>query len=371
MRIENPKLLVVIVILIIAAIFVLTPKDNTALVEKETIVKGMTASQKTGTYDLAAELQGISGYINTPQGFKLADVQGKVILVDFWTFSCINCIRTQPFLNAWHEKYADKGLVIVGVHAPEFDFEKELKNVQAAVTKEGINYPVVLDNDFSTWRAYKNRYWPTKYLIDADGFIRYTHIGEGEYAETEEMIQQLLKERDEKLQLEEKVANEITDEIGSQDFTQIGTPELYLGYEFARAPLGNVEGFKPEETVAYTFPAEADAIEPNLVYLEGDWKNSADYMELVSETGKVLLYYKAKALNIVAGNPAAAIIYLDGNPLPPTHYGDAVALENNTPVARINEKTLYNLVSAPDYDPHLIEFEVQGKGFQLYTFTFG
>lgn len=138
-------------------------------------------------FKLAPELTGISGYINTADGQKLtlADLKGKVVIVDFWTYSCINCIRTIPYLNAWYDKYADKGLVIVGVHSPEFEFEKNYDNVKTAVEKFGIKYPVVQDNDKGTWNAYQNRYWPHKYLIDDEGYIRYDHIGEGGYADTE------------------------------------------------------------------------------------------------------------------------------------------------------------------------------------------
>ncbi|MBI4175952.1 MAG: thioredoxin family protein, partial [Candidatus Aenigmarchaeota archaeon] len=128
----------------------------------------------------APELQGIAGYINT-EGIKLADLRGKVVLIDFWTYTCINCIRTLPYLNAWYDKYHDKGFEIIGVHTPEFSFEKDYNNVKAAVDKYGIRYPVVQDNDYATWRAYKNNYWPRKYLVDAQGNIRYDHIGEGGY----------------------------------------------------------------------------------------------------------------------------------------------------------------------------------------------
>src|SRR5919198_6234078 len=145
-------------------------------------------------FKLAPELTKISGYINSDP-ITLADLRGKMVLVDFWTFSCINCIRTIPYLNAWYEKYADDGLVIVGVHTPEFEFEKDYNNVKAAVEKFGIKYPVALDNEKQTWSAYENRYWPRKYLIDSEGYIRYDHIGEGAYAETEKVIQSLLAER--------------------------------------------------------------------------------------------------------------------------------------------------------------------------------
>src|SRR3989338_3704157 len=165
----------------------------------------------------------------------MAGLQGKVVLVDFWTYSCVNCIRTQSHLNEWHEKYADQGLVIIGVHTPEFEFEKEYENVKAAVEKYGLKYTVVQDNDYATWRAYKNRYWPHKYLIDIDGFIRYDHIGEGAYAETERVIQELLKE---KMEREGSVkpleAVKGTIEAVDVDFVKVRTPEIYFGYGFTR-----------------------------------------------------------------------------------------------------------------------------------------
>lgn len=139
----------------------------------------------------APELTGISAWINSTP-LTMESLRGKVVLIDFWTYSCINCIRTQPYLNAWHEKYADDGLVIIGVHAPEFAFEKVENNVREASQKAGIKYPIALDNDFATWNAYANRYWPAKYLVDQNGNIVYKHFGEGEYAETEEKIQSLL-----------------------------------------------------------------------------------------------------------------------------------------------------------------------------------
>ena len=145
-------------------------------------------------FSKAPDFAGISGYINT-HPITLKDLKGKVVLVDFWTYSCINCIRTLPYLADWNAKYADKGLVIVGVHTPEFEFEKNIDNVKAAVQKFGIKYPVLQDNDKGTWNAYGNSYWPRKYLIDSDGYIRYDHIGEGGYAETEKIIQTLLAER--------------------------------------------------------------------------------------------------------------------------------------------------------------------------------
>ncbi|MDW0143860.1 MAG: thioredoxin family protein, partial [Nitrososphaeraceae archaeon] len=142
----------------------------------------------------APEFTGITSYINT-NATKLSDLKGKVVLVDFWTYSCINCIRTLPYLVDWNHKYSDKGLVIVGVHSPEFEFEKNIDNVKQAVTRFGIEYPVLLDNDHGTWNAFQNSYWPRKYLVDSEGYIRYDHIGEGGYVETENAIKNLLSER--------------------------------------------------------------------------------------------------------------------------------------------------------------------------------
>jgi thiol-disulfide isomerase/thioredoxin len=291
-----------------------------------------------------------------------------VILIDFWTYSCINCIRTLPYLTAWDEKYRDEGLVIVGVHSPEFDFEKEYDNVKAAVEKYGIKYPVVLDNSFSTWTAYGNRFWPHKYLIDADGFIRYDHIGEGAYEETEERIQQLLAERDEKIKMGGLVSSNIS---GVVDFTGIGTPEIYFGYGLAlptRNYIGNPEGIRPEQEVTYTLP---ETPTKNFAYLEGTWKNTNDYMELVSDSGKVVLKYQAKNVNIVAGQPANLTIKLDGNAATLAEIGPDGKIVDGKAMVQTSDHRLYNIVDDDDYYEKTLHIDVQGKGFRIYTFTFG
>ncbi|MDE1843652.1 MAG: redoxin domain-containing protein, partial [Thaumarchaeota archaeon] len=152
-------------------------------------------------YPVAPDLVGISGYVNTTPEQLKTSMKDKVVLYDFWTYSCINCIRTFPYLKAWNEKYADKGLLIIGVHSPEFEFEKDINNVKMAVAKYGLTYPTVLDNDHSTWDAFGNRYWPAEYLTDSLGHIRHTQFGEGSYDETEKVIQQLLDERNQRLGL--------------------------------------------------------------------------------------------------------------------------------------------------------------------------
>ncbi len=332
---------------------------------------GGPAFQKTGvdksSFQKAPELSGIAGYINTDPSISIEKLKGKVILIDFWTYTCINCIRTFPHLKELHEKYAGKGLVIIGVHTPEFDFEKDYKNVKAAVEKYGIKYPVVQDNDYATWNAYSNRYWPHEFLIDSEGYIRYDHIGEGGYEETEQQIVALLKEKDASVKKEELPQDS---NATNTDFSKIGTPELYLGYAFARAPLGNSEGLKPEETVSYSLPNE---ISPNLVYLEGDWENKPDFVRLVSDKGKVALVFQAKNVNIVAGSPQGSKlkILIDNKPITKTDAGADAVDSNEGFIADVNAERLYNLVSLPDYGQKILTFEVEGKGLELYTFTFG
>jgi thiol-disulfide isomerase/thioredoxin len=220
---------------------------------------------------LAPELTKISGYINS-EPITLADLRGKVVLVDFWTYSCINCIRTIPYLNAWYKKYADDGLVIVGVHTPEFEFEKDYNNVKGAVERFGINYPIAQDNEKQTWNAYENRYWPQKYLIDSEGYIRYDHIGEGAYAETEKVIQSLLAERTEhsgvNFTIDQTISN--PESVQNINFGRINTPELYFGYQYAMEPLGNSEGYRPDQIVKYTLPDDTTNIVPNRIYLAGE-----------------------------------------------------------------------------------------------------
>lgn len=317
-------------------------------------------------FRLAPELAEISGYINTDQ-VKLADLRGKVVLVDFWTYSCINCIRTIPYLNAWNEKYSEQGLVIVGVHTPEFEFEKDYANVKAATEKFGIRYPVVQDNDRGTWSAYENRYWPRKYLIDDEGYIRYDHIGEGSYSETEKVIQSLLAERaanaGEQVVVDSSIANPGATQ--SVEFGKIRTPELYFGYQFARAKLGNPEGFRPGQVVSYSLP---DSIIPNAIYLSGEWKNDADSMELQSSTGKIVLSYSAKSVNIVAGGQGQLQISEGGRLLSGDGRGSDVT---DTGGVMIDGQRLYNIAMHDGYDSRTIEITATGEGFRIYTFTFG
>jgi thiol-disulfide isomerase/thioredoxin len=336
----------------------------------ENSISNVKLSIDKSQFRKAPEFKGITSYINTNQT-KLSDLKGKVVLVDFWTYSCINCIRTLPYLVDWNQKYSDKGLVIVGVHSPEFEFEKNIDNVKQAVARFGIKYPVLLDNDHQTWNAFQNSYWPRKYLVDSDGYIRYDHIGEGGYSETENAIKSLLAERSNQQGFEISNLNQTKLNVPgapSVDFNQIKTPELYFGYQFARAQLGNIQGFNPEKTVNYTIPGSN--LEPNVIYLQGLWKNNPDSMELVGSNGKIMLAYSAKSINIVAGGKGEAIVKEDGkgNQTNNTFKGNDVDAKG---MLTVDGQRLYNIADHTNYGNHQIEIAAKGPGFKVYTFTFG
>ncbi|HJR84655.1 MAG TPA: thioredoxin family protein [Nitrososphaeraceae archaeon] len=344
-------------------------------------VGSITQDNKNGTsstltlidksqFKKAPEFQGVTSFINS-NGTKLSDLKGKVVLVDFWTYSCINCIRTLPYLVDWNQKYSDKGLVIVGIHSPEFEFEKNVDNVKQAVTRFGIEYPVLLDNDKGTWNAFQNSYWPRKYLIDSEGYIRYDHIGEGGYVETENAIRNLLAESEGQQRISLTSVNETNlslPDSQSVDFNQIKTPELYFGYQYARSELGNSEGFDPDKVVNYTLPSSK--LKPNVIYLEGSWRNNADSMELVGNEGKIVLDYSAKSVNIVAGGGGEISVMEFGNNSQTSNPYSGNDLDTEGKLA-INGQRLYNIGNNQEYGNQQIEIDVSGSGFRIYTFTFG
>ena len=331
MRTELTVFGVIIVAIAAAALFIQIPSVN----------------QSNSSLPILGAAPGISEgkWINS-EPLNISGLRGKVVLVDFWTYSCINCVRTFPYLRSWHEKYSANGLVIIGVHTPEFEFEKDYNNVKAAVDRFGLKYPVVQDNNYETWKAYGNRYWPRKYLIDEEGNIRYDHIGEGGYEETEKAIQQLLGMKSGMTNISQNVS-----------FTEIGTPELYLGYQFARQPLGNPEGFRPGAVVNYGL---ANYTQANTIYLLGPWKNEPD--RIISLGSALFLIYKAKSVNIVAGGNSTINVYVDGNPASGADVKDGIGV--------ISGHRLYNIAEGNDYSAHRLQIDAE-PGFELYTFTFG
>ncbi|HLC75383.1 MAG TPA: thioredoxin family protein [Candidatus Nanoarchaeia archaeon] len=310
----------------------------------------------------APELAGIVGYINTDDSFRLKDHIGKeVILIDFWTYTCINCQRTLPYLTAWHEKYADQGLLIVGVHTPEFDFEKKTENVQKAVKQFGIRYPVVQDNDYQTWRAYANNYWPHKYLIDIHGNIVYDHVGEGGYKETEEKIQELLKERMNVLGLRENVAADFVPVTSVSSYAQ--SPETYFG-SARNTNLGNGErGVVGVQD--FTLPRNGN---PNTLYLNGHWDIQPEFARTVDRAASILFYYGAKNVYMVArAEPAVNIqVLLDGKLV-----GRAAGRDLVNGYVTVRDEKLYELISHDEPGAHVLQLVPDRPGLDAFTFTFG
>lgn len=296
------------------------------------------------------EFEGIEAWLNS-EPLTQEELRGKVVLIDFWTYSCINCIRTLPFVTSWYDKYEKDGFVIIGVHTPEFAFEKVRKNVEKAIKRHGINFPVAQDNDFETWNNYNNRYWPAKYLFDHNGKLRYTHFGEGQYDVTEKNIQALLREAG------EDIDEEISDMTSDVDFRRIGTPETYLGY-WRMDHNGNPEALLRDTAQDYTVPAPTKF---NNFYFDGNWEIKRQH-SVLNEAGGALIYrYRAATVNLVMGAPEGetvrARVFIDGA---------------NKGEIEVTEETLYELFSTPgDYREHELRLEFLDPGVEVYAFTFG
>ncbi|MGB8216649.1 MAG: redoxin domain-containing protein [Candidatus Methanoperedens sp.] len=341
-----------------------------AVIQPNVSVSAAKSSKLNLGYPLAKEIVNPSGYINTDKITVSELVGKKVILIDFWTYSCINCVRTIPYLNSWYEKYNDKGLVIIGVHTPEFLFEQKYENVQAAVQKFGIKYPVVLDNNYSTWTAYGNLYWPHDYLIDIDGFIVYDHIGEGGYAETEQKIQELLQERMAVLKLNETVIANISIPSGAVnvDFTKVASPEVYFGAG-RNIYLGNGR----QNTVGIQNLSEPTEIKTNTLYLVGNWNFQEQFAENENPWAKIIFRYNAKSVYLVASakDNATIRVFRDGKPLGNEAGGDVVRKDGSS-IVNISESRLYKLIEDPaGYGEHTLLINVENPGLQAFTFTFG
>ena len=366
-EIKTALILTIIIVIGISTIsIVLSTLDmHTQSSDKSFEMNSFEKINKSG-FKMAPDLVGIAYYLNTTPEELSKEIKGKVILYDFWTYSCINCIRTLPYITEWNAKYLDQGLLIIGVHSPEFEFEKDPENVKMAIAKYGISYPIVLDNDMKTWKAFENRYWPRKYIADHEGYLRYDHIGEGGYKETEKVIQSLLEERVASLGIQTSTSQSLVD-IKEFEHSMFRTPELYFGYKFAqnRNQLGSEEEFQPEKTISYSEPTN---IELHKFYPIGYWKNYEDSMKLDSDTGSIKLLYNAKEVNIVTENNAELEIFLDGQILPAKYAGRDISSDGTLKVSKAG---LYNIISNENSSSHIIEIKVSGKGFQIFTFTFG
>ncbi|MGD9737133.1 MAG: cytochrome c biogenesis protein DipZ [Solirubrobacterales bacterium] len=315
---------------------------------------------KLPDYGKAPEFAETERWFNTPGGrpLSLRQLRGKVVLVDFWTYSCVNCIRTLPYLNAWYRRYHRDGFVIVGVHTPEFPFEREAGNVEAAIEREGIHYPVVQDNEAGTWRAYGNLYWPSEYFLDANGNVRFAHAGEGEYGEKEAVIRQLLEEAG------DSPGRRRADAHGIAPSTATTTPETYLG-PYRAEDNANHDPDLGQGLAAYTAPS---ALGENEWALGGRWEVASE--SATARRGASLrLDFNARRVYLVLGSPAGPRemrVFLDGRPISPAEAGEDV----RGGVVTVGAHRLYNLVELPAVQHHLLELRPQA-GIMGYAFTFG
>jgi thiol-disulfide isomerase/thioredoxin len=307
---------------------------------------------------LAPDFALTQSWFNTDgEALSTDGLRGKVVLVDFWTYTCINCLRTLPYVKAWDASYRDRGLTIVGVHTPEFPFERDAGNVADAIEQNGIEYPVVQDNDFGTWDAYGNQYWPAKYLIDAEGQVRYVHFGEGEYEQTEAAIRTLLRERGED---DLGAGAQASAETVSPEVT---TPETYLGS--ARA-----EGYANGAIRSGTqdFGDGNLSLSPDQFAYSGTWQVGSEAATAARNAG-IAAEFGAEKVFLVLGSPGATRelrVLLDGEPIPDSLAGEDV----HGGVARISGQRLYRLVDLPRAGRHRLDLEFE-PGISGYAFTFG
>ena len=309
----------------------------------------------------APELTDTGEWFNSPP-LKLADLKGKVVLVDFWTYSCINCIRSLPYLEAWYKAYKDTGFVVIGVHAPEFEFEKKADNVAQAVKDYKVTYPVVQDNDLATWRAFNNHYWPAHYLIDKDGRVRREHFGEGEYNQTERAIRALLAEAGDHAPNDMTVTGPVTVPVSADQ-----TPETYLGYERG-ANFANRNEFKADQTAHYTL---ANDLGNNEWSLGGNWKIGPQDSVADGENSTLRIKFSAKEVYLVMDGPgsAAVTMTIDGKAVTATHNGGADV--GSAGRVRLNGPRLYRLVDLPTFTRGAVLDVTVPKGGRINAFTFG
>jgi thiol-disulfide isomerase/thioredoxin len=355
MRISRALTLIIALIAIIGVIYWLESQKS-PIRSKEVSPPMLTAPKGSDRYPRAKEIVYPSGFVNTGPITLAQFIGKKVILIDFMTYSCINCQRTFPYLNAWWDRYKDHGLAIVGIHTPEFDFEKDINNVRAAAAKYGLKFPIVLDNDQGTWNAYGNLYWPHEYLIDIYGGIIHDQIGEGSYEETERAIQKTLKARNEALGLKNEVvpgglvnpANAI-----EMDASRIKSEETYFGSARDSYLGSGIPGLSGIQTM----PAPRN-MKANMLYLTGQWDFRAEYAENKSAGAAITYIYNAKNVYLVANSPVGVKlkVLLDGKPL------DTIL---------VKEDRLYKIVEGRDYGEHTLEIVIERPGLRAYTFTFG
>ncbi|ALM86216.1 cytochrome c biogenesis protein CcdA [Bordetella sp. N] len=317
----------------------------------------------------APALDGAVQWLNSPP-LTTQQLRGKVVLVDFWTYSCINCLRALPYVKAWADKYRDQGLVVIGVHAPEFAFERDADNVKRAAAKLGLDYPIAIDNNYAIWRAFNNQYWPAHYFIDAQGRIRHHHFGEGEYDQSERVIQQLLREAGAR-----DVSSQFADVRGqgaqlAPDMTEVGSPETYLGYARSeRFASGRVTRDDPADYAV----SDAGNLKLNQWGLAGKWTVEDERALLDQSGGRIVYRFHARDLHLVLGpgpdnKPVRFRVTVDGKAPADAHGTDVAADGSGT----VTEQRLYQLLRQPGaVGDHTFAIEFLDPGVAAYAFTFG
>jgi thiol-disulfide isomerase/thioredoxin len=326
-----------------------------------------TAEKNLGVEGGFPSLSGATEWLNspplTPEGLR-----GKVVLIDFWTYSCINCLRAIPYVRAWADKYKDHGLVVIGVHTPEFAFERKIDNVRAAVSELHIGYPVAIDNEYKIWRAFDNEYWPAHYFIDAQGRIRYHHFGEGEYDESERVIQRLLAEAGNGGFSTDTVAVTAKGAEAQSDGRDVKSPETYIGYNRADNFV-SPGGIVADESHDYA----AAPLELNQWSLKGDWTVSAETAALDKPDGRIIYRFHARDLHLVLGpspdgKPIRFRVTIDGAAPGADHGTDVDADGRGT----VEGQRLYQLIrQRGSIGDRTFEIEFLDPGVQAYAFTFG
>ena len=331
-----------------------------------TLDENMRIARKEQLYKRAPEIMKPAGYVNTEgKPITVGEFRGKsVVLLDIWTYSCINCQRTIPYLNAWHDKYAKDGLQIIGIHTPEFAFEKDIENVEWAVQQFKIKYPSILDNEYATWKELGNNYWPRKYLVDVDGFIVYDHIGEGSFEETEAAIQRALMERSMIVGNGAVDTSIVASNIPAYQRVGVRSPEVYFGAH-RNELLANGAPYQEGEQ---NFSAPQNP-QQNKLYFEGRWNITDEYSEN-KEAASIVFRYSAKDVYMVASSLAGVKIRIlrDGKPVGQFAGEDIDAVSSS---GTVKENRLYKLIHDDVPGEHTLEIQVEGPGLKAYTFTFG
>jgi thiol-disulfide isomerase/thioredoxin len=336
--------------------------------DKSVVQKVMPAAVRLPIEGELPSLGGATGWLNSPP-LTTAGLRGKVVLIDVWTYTCINWLRTLPYVRAWAEKYKNQGLVVIGVHAPEFEFEKNVDNVRRAAKDMKVNYPIAIDSDYAIWRALKNEYWPALYFVDAQGRIRHHHFGEGEYEQSERIIQQLLAEAGIGGIGHELVSVDARGVEAAADWGSLKSPENYVGYERTEN-FASPGGAVLDKRRVYAAPAQ---LRLNQWALSGDWTVKKQATALNKANGRIAYRFHARDLHLVMGPAVQGTsvrfrVLIDGKPPGAAHGIDVDDQGNGT----VTEQRLYQLIRQPrPIADRQFEIEFLDSGVEAFAFTFG